>query len=367
MTGIEHIKKDLGPIALTIHELLKNHSIENKFSLLLWVNPQAGIWNKKVKPVFQEPLHSQIFSIPHDEWSINHPVKWQSHDGYWHMHHPHLAIEVIIAGNIETAAVAMEKFIDDSNPDQDCVIVSGGGDGTHRTVANILLKSQETSRKLFFLRLPLGSGNDGSCTPETQEFFSILKQGLQSRSLKYLEMQLANGENHRSFNILSLGMDAYVAHLNNKLKKILSGNVYKKVTDLAMLFYPGKKALGLLDVAITTKDQKPEQWIESPGLLAMGCSGKRIYGQGYNILPDQRNLCLIAMASLIKNAMLKPKIFSGEHLENERVSMYETESIEIKYNKSLWFQCDGESGKLNSDAFPLKIQLLNSKIEELWP
>ncbi|TVQ23569.1 MAG: hypothetical protein EA382_09660, partial [Spirochaetaceae bacterium] len=123
------------------------------------------------------------------------------------------------------------------------LIVSAGGDGTHGEVLSAYLDAaeshslQEDDRSFALMRLPLGTGNDGADAASIAEAVAMLRGAADVHRTGHLVIRPAGMGEFFGFNIASIGLDAYVAELTNRLKRRFGGDLYKVIADIATLFY----------------------------------------------------------------------------------------------------------------------------------
>ncbi len=261
------------------------------------------------------------------------------------------------------------------NPENKVLIITAGGDGTSHEVQSALMsvinQSEENKNAILqdfcIFRLPFGTGNDGSDGRNLEE--SLLRLTFPS----HIELQPAvkvscQGENSEqktwyAFNIASIGIDAFITHMTNKMKSKLPGDFYKLWVDLACVFYTWvyKKVPAFIEIfkdgsSIGTYDNKIE-------FALLGASGHRTYGSNHLILPTDENCCITESVNLIKKLMIKHTFNDGTHYGKPYSVFYDADMIKISYNEKILVQLDGESHLLTKDSFPLVME----KTENLIP
>ena len=261
------------------------------------------------------------------------------------------------------------------NDDNKVLIITAGGDGTSHEVQSALMnlvnQSEENKNSIAkdfcIFRLPFGTGNDGSDGRNLEE--SLLRLNFPS----HIELQKAvevsccgeNGSKNTwySFNIASIGIDAFVTHMTNKMKSKLPGDFYKLWVDIACIFYGFvyKKVPAFIEIykddkSIGTYDSKIE-------FALLGASGHRTYGSNHLILPTDENVCFTQAVNLIKKLMIKHRFKDGTHYGKPYSVFYEADMIKISYNEKILVQLDGESHLLQKDDFPIVMK----KTEPLIP
>ena len=261
------------------------------------------------------------------------------------------------------------------NPENKVLIITAGGDGTSHEVQSALMsvinQSEENknaiAKDFCIFRLPFGTGNDGSDGRNLEE--SLLRLTFPS----HIELQKAvkvscKGENSEqktwyAFNIASIGIDAFITHMTNKMKSKFPGDFYKLWVDLACVFYTWvyKKVPAFIEIfkdgsSIGTYDNKIE-------FALLGASGHRTYGSNHLILPTDENCCITESVNLIKKLMIKHRFKDGTHYGKTYSVFYDADMIKISYNEKILVQLDGESHLLTKDSFPLVME----KTENLIP
>jgi diacylglycerol kinase family enzyme len=246
------------------------------------------------------------------------------------------------------------------------LIISAGGDGTHREVMNVLFEaSAAVRRSIAVLRLPMGTGNDGADSPTLAGALDLL---LNPVHIEYAPaVQLTTSPEGSSswkkqklyaYNILSVGLDAYVTHMTNIMKGKKPGDSYKFWVDKAALFYEKEYKVDYFDVkAFDDKKNETYSFREKLLLLAMGASGNRTYGSQQHILPDDRNACGVKQIPLLRKLTLKGKISKGKHAKCKEVILFNAHRIEFKGCQPILAQMDGETILLQPDDFPAVMEL----------
>ena len=251
------------------------------------------------------------------------------------------------------------------------VLVTAGGDGTALEVVSALMDLPLPERERWLvLRLPLGTGNDGS---EGRDLSAALGRLLgtcvaEPRAALLISPDPAGGKSPQwAFNIASLGADAFIAHMTNRLKTSFPGDSYKTMVDLAAVIY---------DVLWPSKPATIRSWHEGSGerliegdclLLAMGASGHRTYGSNKKILPGPDNVCFIPRMSLLGKLAIKGPISAGEHVKFREVRLFSAERLVVEYPGPLLFQADGEVTRMEPADFPLEIRLVEGAYRVLGP
>jgi len=250
------------------------------------------------------------------------------------------------------------------------LVISAGGDGTSREILSALYHAPaELRSNMAILRLPLGTGNDGADSADLVEALMLLIKPSRIEFNPCLRLVTAPGGqvalNHPhclAFNILSVGLDAFVTHMTNRMKGKLPGDSYKLWVDIASLLYDRLYKVGFLDVKA---DGGEIAFREKLLLLAVGASGHRTYGSQKKILPDDRNVCAVKQMPLLRKLALKGLFTTGSHIDKPEAILFNARRVEISGSFPLLAQMDGETVLLQPSDFPAAIELTEPVIPVL--
>jgi diacylglycerol kinase family enzyme len=264
---------------------------------------------------------------------------------------------------LEEAVSPAEGGEKDENPL--FLVISAGGDGTALEIfCEFYKKLTESpgklSGKFVFLRLPMGTGNDNADARNLEDALAGLIQprGLRYTSAVRLDTSTAGKGPFYAFNILSFGLDAFVAHWTNRVKGRLPGDSYKLWLDAASLFYNKIHKVGFMDVQAYDETGKfVKRFRERTLLLAVGASGRRTYGAGNLILPDDRNVCTMREMSVFRKIAIKELVARGGHADSPEVSLFSARRLEFRYEYPILAQMDGETILLEPSDFPASIEV----------
>ncbi|HSV56595.1 MAG TPA: hypothetical protein VLH39_05740, partial [Magnetospirillaceae bacterium] len=219
----------------------------------------------------------------------------------------------------------------------------------------------EAERSRFtVLRLPMGTGNDGADARELLTALELLmgpSTFARQRAIRVAPATagLAGGKGPWwAFNIASLGADAFIAEMTNRLKLTFPGDSYKFWVHLATVFY---------DVLWPTRGFHIRAW-DSGGrevrsfrgdliLIAMGISGRRTYGSNKPILPDDDDTCLVRQMPFLRKLVVKGPLTKGRHRGYPEVDLFSSSRIEIDFRHRALVQMDGEAERLDDRDFPV--------------
>lgn len=253
------------------------------------------------------------------------------------------------------------------------LFITAGGDGTHLEVLETLFHAAPAQlSRLAILRLPLGTGNDGAEAWELGDALKLLvcpsRIELNSGLLLTTATGRAwpNGRPLLAFNILSVGIDAFITHMTNKMKGALPGDSYKLWVDIASLLYDSIYKVDFMDIRAYSDTKAEIKNIREKTLLcAMGVSGKRSYGSHNMILPDERNACVVKQCSLFRKIQLKNLFKKGDHAGKPESILFNAARIEITGQYPILAQMDGETVLLEKKDYPIVIELTKPVIPVL--
>jgi len=245
------------------------------------------------------------------------------------------------------------------------LIITAGGDGTSREVMASLFRASPQERDKFaILRLPLGTGNDGADAWDLDKALDLIIEPSDLARQRALRLRTASGKGpFLAFNILSVGIDAFVTHMTNKTKGRLPGDSYKIWVNIAALFYDLAYKVGSVEVISTDAGgNEVKRFNERLLLLAVGESGRRTYGSRKWILPDDRNVCAIKRTSLFRKLALNGLMNTGGHAGEPEAMIWSAQTVEFRAQYPLLAQMDGETVRLENADFPATIELTEPHI-----
>jgi diacylglycerol kinase family enzyme len=234
------------------------------------------------------------------------------------------------------------------------IVVSLGGDGTHN---HILQAGMGRDSAALFLRLPLGSGNDAAGTASLRDALDELAEAVAPRRIPVVRI-VGQRSSHVAFNIASVGIDAYVTILHDRWRRILPGNTYRLLVDLAVLRYDRALAVGPLAIEVNAPEGFPVDLGAKPrSLVALGATGHRTYGDHMAVLPGEENLCVIAQTGLLDKLRMKGLFYRGAHIHQPITEMYRATAVTFNYNGRMPLQFDGEARWLDTEDFPVRMSI----------
>jgi diacylglycerol kinase family enzyme len=249
------------------------------------------------------------------------------------------------------------------------LVICAGGDGTSLEVQSRLHTAPPGLRDRFVvIRMPLGTGNDGADSREMADALDLLI--LPTEIVKIPALRLTTATEGKgpflAFNILSVGLDAFVTHMTNKMKGRLPGDSYKLWVDIAALFYDRIYKVTPMEICIFDGGEAGRRVLhETPLLLAVGADGRRTYGSGQRILPDDRNVCIVRQMPLLRKLALKELIRTGRHADAAEILLCGAGRVEFRSGETMLAQMDGETVPLLEADFPAAIELTEPSVQIL--
>jgi len=348
------------------------HSLIAQGRPLRWLviaNPTAGgfvmrsRW-KKCRQTLEACRQASRANPPHKDCA---PAMTAAYAGCVPTERPGSAVE------ITKALVDMADYHSAAPPFY--LIITAGGDGTSLEVLSVLYNAPAAVRaRIAVLRLPMGTGNDGADSPDLAHALDLLIHPSRVEYTPALRLIPAPGgpaaaaaqSPYLAFNILSVGLDAFVTHMTNKMKGKLPGDFYKLWVDIASLLYDTLYTVDFLDVrALDAQGKEIRSFREKLLLLAVGASGHRTYGSQKKILPDDRNVCALKQMPLLRKLALKGLFATGTHADKPEAILFTAHRIEFSGRYPMLAQMDGETILLQPEDFPAAIELTEPVIPVL--
>lgn len=301
-------------------------------------------------------------------------------------------IETKYAGHaIERTHQIIAEALQTKDKNFEFLIVIASGDGTSLEVQSAIAKAcfeneknlKTIMKKVAVLRLPFGTGNDGSDDRELklslrrltkpshfawQKAVKVYYEGKTpqqiieenpKRAKKRFEKygSLSEVPPWYSFNIASVGMDAFVTHMTNKTKRYIHGDYYQIWVDLGCLFYECKFPVAKMKIEFYDKNDKLIGQQNKKIMLALlGVSGNRQYGSNHKILPGNETFCSIDQMGLFDKMKRRNFLNEGEHYKMDWATFKDVAKIKIYYNKDILTQLDGEVHLIQKEQFPLVME-----------
>jgi diacylglycerol kinase family enzyme len=317
------------------------------------VNPHAGFFKRpstltRLVAELEQRLADLRVKSPRRKIEVN-TVHFTEHPG-----HARLITDGILNAEAR-AASGIERLV-----------IGCGGDGTSNEICTSLVNAEaKLLNRVKLLRLPLGTGNDVADAPTFTDAYDLILGPQKPFKTGALLVTCAGQPPRYSFNVGSLGLDAFVVLLTNNFKRIIPGDAYKFMVDVATLFYEARTRPQPMD--ITIRGDGRETRIESfvPSMVVVGISGGRTYGGHLPVLPGRENVCVIEAMSIFDKLRSKKLLFQGRHGELEKVRFFNAAEVRVDYASVMPMQLDGEFRWLGKEDFPVTIQVLPPRIQVL--
>lgn len=308
------------------------------------INPAAGSGRERLARLTALEAHltdSGIGSERVDDAEIS--LYWTEYPGH--------ATEIVA----ELVRALPPPLVDEIDAPPRLILLSFGGDGTH----NEVLRAALHQPAVVTLRVPFGSGNDMADLSDPVD-------ALHTKRWQVVPMPAVRvrgqGFDAVAFNIASIGIDAYITALHTKYKRILPGDSYRLIANLAVLFY--ERIVGLQPMRLSGGGRTVEGLIM---LAAFGASGDRTYGNHMRVLPGPENICVMRHGGLRTKLRLKRLFMAGLHVHEPLAALWQADELTIEYPAALLVQVDGEAHRIGADQFPLRFERLPAAVFVLRP
>ena len=252
----------------------------------------------------------------------------------------------------------IEKILntyDINNYDSCCIM---GGDGSFHEAINGLIKRLD-SLKIPLSLIPAGSGNSLARDLNILTLKDAMNN-IVNGNKKNIDIAEINCNNNKiySFNIVGWGMVASVGIKAEKYRW-LGTSRYTILSLLEIIF----KKINTAKITYYDKNNKKYE-LEDKFMFAVLCNTIHT-GKGMKIAPKANlndgliDLVLIKNASRLKLLKLMPKLFTGEHINDNIVKYICVSKLELEPKKGSQLNIDGE---IKGEA-PFKLKLLPNQIE----
>lgn len=265
-------------------------------------------------------------------------------------------------------ALAQSVFYQASKDDKNTalyLLVTAGGDGTSLEVQTaftrevLIAGKRELIEKVCFIRMPFGTGNDATDGRKLDQTMALLtgEAYFARQGAVHVHSPANTKIDFYAFNIASIGLDAFVTHITNRVKRFFPGDFYKFCVDAACLFYNKIYKVNKMTVsAMQITDELIFTHEDRMILYAMGISGFRTYGSNQKILPDTNNVCGVREMPLLRKLKLKKLFRFGAHTAVPETLLYSANKLVINYSEKILVQVDGESHLLIPSDFPIVME-----------
>jgi diacylglycerol kinase family enzyme len=317
------------------------------------VNPHAGFFKRpstlaKLIQDLELKLADLRKGSPRRKVELS-AVHYTEHPG-----HARLITESILDGESRTTS-GLERLL-----------IGCGGDGTSNEICTALVGAGgDVLDRLKLLRLPLGTGNDVADASTFAEAYDLILGTHQPVMTGALLITTAGGPPRYSFNVASVGLDAFIVNLTNRFKRVIPGDAYKVMVDIGSLFYEQRIHPQPMTIRIQGPRGGAQVLTVVPSMVIVGISGRRTYGGHMPVLPGPDNVCVVQSMGIIDKIKNKKLFFLGRHAEIPQVSFFTSSLVQIDYHGRIPMQLDGEVLNLEPSDFPLSLRVLEPKIRVL--
>jgi diacylglycerol kinase family enzyme len=246
------------------------------------------------------------------------------------------------------------------------LLIGCGGDGTSNEICTALVHADASLLdRLKLLRLPLGTGNDVADAHTFGDAYDLILGSQRTVKTGALLVTAQGAEPRYSFNVGSIGLDAYIAGLTNRVKRVIPGDAYKSLVDIGSLFYEQRVKPRPMDIAIHGESGVTRIDSFLPSMVVVGISGARTYGGHLPVLPRDENVCVVARMGVLQKIRNKKLFYLGRHGELPEVRFYRASRVDFSYTARIPMQLDGELTWLEAGDFPVSMQVLEPRIKVL--
>jgi diacylglycerol kinase family enzyme len=246
------------------------------------------------------------------------------------------------------------------------LLIGCGGDGTSNEICTALVQADSgVLERLKLLRLPLGTGNDVADTPTFGEAYDLILGSQRTVKTGALLISTADAEPRYSFNVASIGLDAFIVGLTNRFKRVIPGDAYKSLVDIGSLFYEQRVRPEPMDIRISGALGETRIDAFVPSMVIVGISGSRTYGGQMPVLPGRENVCVVGQMGVLEKIRNKKLFYLGRHGELPQVRFFEAGRVDIGYKGRIPMQLDGELAWLGPKDFPVSMLVLEPRIKVL--
>ena len=246
------------------------------------------------------------------------------------------------------------------------LLIGCGGDGTSNEICSALVQADSrVLDRLKLLRLPLGTGNDVADTPTFGEAYDLILGSQHTVKTGALQISTAGAAPRYSFNVASIGLDAFIVSLTNRFKRVIPGDAYKSLVDIGSLFYEQRVRPEPMDIQVHGEQGETRIDAFVPSMVIVGISGSRTYGGHMPVLPGRENVCVVGQMGVLEKIRNKKLFYLGRHGELPQVRFFHAGRVDIDYKGRIPMQLDGELTWLAPNDFPVSMLVLAPRIKVL--
>jgi diacylglycerol kinase (ATP) len=230
-------------------------------------------------------------------------------------------------------------------------IVVAGGDGTLNEVLNGLAGVDGALARISLGIVPLGTGNDFATALGVPDEPEAAADAVLRGTIAPIDVGRVNGRH-----FLNVSAGGFIADVSDAVSPQLK-------TVLGKLAYLVGGAQVLMDYApIETRITRAgEAHPEGTSLLAFAVCNSRLIGGGRLIAPHAiiddgwLDVCLIHAMPTIEFIALLRRVSSGEHVEDQRVTYFRAQTLDLAFDHAIRVNTDGqvlETDRCRYDVLP---------------
>lgn len=227
-----------------------------------------------------------------------------------------------------------------------------GGDGTLNEVINGVAAVEGALRRTIFGVVPLGTGNDFAAALDLPEDVDeAIDVMLKNRTV---EADVGVLNDRHFVNVSAGGFIAEVSDAVNPQLKTLAGKLAYIIGGAQVLFdYEPVTARARI------VDEEGRESEHETGVQMFAICNSRLVGGGQPIAPRALindgafDVCLVEAMPTVEFIGLLSSVPSGEHIEDERVAYLRAREIDMKFDRTIKVNTDGEV--LETDACRYRI------------
>jgi diacylglycerol kinase (ATP) len=253
----------------------------------------------------------------------------------------------------------------------------GGGDGTLNEVLNGVARVEHGLSQVTFGVIPLGTGNDFATALGLSENIAEAIEALLDGDAADVDIGRMN--EHYFVNVSAGGFIAEVSDaVNPQLKTVAGKLAYLIGGAQVMLTYEPVGAQIVRIDSLATPDAAGLNRAPLPSPIALhafAVCNSRLVGGGRLIAPhatidDGRlDVCLIEAMPTVDFLALLKRVSDGEHVDDQRVSYFQTAALELVFDRIVKVNTDGqvlETARCRYDVLPRAARFLRGRASEIF-
>lgn len=234
--------------------------------------------------------------------------------------------------------------------DEACALLFiAGGDGTVNEVVNGVAGAAQGLERVTFGVLPLGTGNDFASAlgipGDVDDALDVLLDGAQ------LAVDVGVLNDQYFVNVSAGGFIAEVSDAVNPQMKTVAGKLAYLLGGVQVLldYTPLHTRLEIpAGGEARAAAGRPPSFPAETALAAFAVCNSRLVGGGRLIAPDalvddgRLDVCLIRAMPTLEFVALLRRVSEGEHVEDERVTYFQTPALNLAFDRAAKVNIDGQ-------------------------